>query len=347
MYMQNDIVADGAQRWRIDPPRVDAAALEAELDRTVAAASEATPSAIMDKLSSFSVSLASEGHGRAQIRSEPIGATGCEFRFDIPMRNTPLQDVEPTAKRLVDAAVATVKSARRWASATRQIRDMAESLINEDRGGISRMRVIAVGVCPIDRDRIATIVDVETLGRDLRPAVHRISALDVAQLAANMKPLVEAHRLRRDALAQAVVSNASGWIDHAALRILDRAGMDRAEIVELLRGQREVEFSLPNEDGDLLIGSVYWADGIIMGYVESRELGATFRLESNQLLIEPQELPAAIVASLPGRRLRQLVDIDFVPPDALILDVLQSSDWMMLDLEFGRSTIEDALCAPR
>jgi hypothetical protein len=57
------------------------------------------------------------------------------------------------------------------------------------------------------------------------------------------------------------------------------------------------------------------------------------------------QLPAAAIARLMGRRLRDVVDLRFIPETAIIVGVQESDPWLYLDLEIGRSTIEKALAA--
>lgn len=345
MYMQNDIVAAASKGPHIAPPRVDPAVRQAEIDYILETANAALPKSIQKKLGRLSLAPASEDNDRnyfAQIRSEPIGAAGLEFRYPIPVRDTGEGGMDSHIANIVEAAVLTAGQAstlRRW---TATMREMVLAIVDPASSGFAPMRFVAVGIKPVTSNgQMDITIDVEMLGCDLTTGIERVTAREVHHVKSELETLVETHFARRKTLAQAKVAGASGFVDEAALRIIDAARLDRAEILGLLRDRREVDFSFGGDEGYDVRGALFWVDGVISGYAERRNAGVLFRLDDKRLTIEATGLPATIIATLPGKRLREVVDIDIVPPNALILDVADSGDLLYFDLAIGRRGIED------
>jgi hypothetical protein len=348
--MQNDIAAAAdivSKGPHIDAPRIDPAVRKAEIDYVVTAANAALPKTVLKKLGALSLAAASEDDAPsyfAQIRSEPIGNSGCEFRFPLPARNTGRRDLDATVAELVDAALRFAKTGSKLRSYATLIREMAEEAIAPATGGIARMRVSAVGVTPhYSEGEIDTTIDIEMLGEDLTSGIERVTERDTDKLDGKLAKLVAKHLERRKALAQAKAVGATGWIDDAALRIINAAGFDLAEIVGMLRTQRDVEFSYGGEDGYDVSGALGWRDGVIDGFAERRYTGGLFRLDGRVLTIETKGLLATVIADLVGRRLRDVIDLALIPENALIVDFSESGEWLYLELEISRSPIEAAL----
>jgi hypothetical protein len=348
--MQNDIAAEAVTGPHIDAPRIDPAARRAEIDYMLSAANAKLPKATLKKLGGLSLAPASEDDDSfyfAQIRSGLIGKSGCEFRFSIPARDTGRRDLDTTIARLVGDAGWFANVASGLRPVVSNILKMAEETIAPAIGGIARMRVVAIGMTPIDsRSDFKATIDVEMLGRDLTPGIERVTDDDTDRLNEKLAELVAKHLARRKLLAQAKVAGASGWVDDAALRIIDAAGFDRAEILGMMRTQREIEFSFGGKEGHDISGALYWQDGVIRSFAERRKRGATFGLEGSVLGIEAVGLPGTIIADMIGRRLREVVDLALIPKSALIVDFTESEGWLYLELEIGRTTIETAVATP-
>lgn len=350
MYMQNEIAATAdavAKGPTIDAPRIDPAVRQAEIDYILAVASAALPKTALRKLGGLSLAAASEDNAQsyfAQIRSEPIGSSGCEFRFPIPARDTGRQDLDATVVQLVEAASRFAKTGPKLRKYATMIRDIAEEAIAPTIGGIASMRVAAVGVTPVySGGEIYTTIDIEMMGCDLTPGIERVTERDVDRLEEKLAKLVATHLARRKALAQAKAAGATGWFDDAALRIIDAAGFDRSEVVSMLRTQRDIEFSYGGDDGRDISGALGWEDGVIEGFAERRYNGGMFRLDGRVLTIETKGLLAVVIADLIGHRLREVIDLQLIPENALIVDVSESGEWLYLELEISRTTIEAAI----
>jgi hypothetical protein len=351
MYMQNDIVAAASPTFHIDLPKIDPAERSAEIDRVIAIATAAIPKAQMKKLGRLSFAQARDDDDHSyfgQIRSEPLGACGLEFRFPMPARETGHQDPEQVAAKLAESAVCIARESRGLKKFAALMREVVDEAIESAKGGIAELRVIALGVTPgRSAEQLKVTIDVEMLGDDLTTGIERVTELTdgggLDRLQERLKELCAKHVERRKALARAKVAGVSGWIDDSALRILDVSGLGRSAALAMLRLDRQVDFRFGGERGYELMGGVYWEDGVVCGYVESRERGKAFRLEAGVLTIESNQLPATIVASLVGRHLGGLIDIDFIPGNALITEVGESGEWLYLRLEIGTTPIEEAV----
>ena len=347
MYMQNGITAAVSTGPQYREPEIDPAERMAELDKVIAMATATMPKATMRKLGTLSFAVAKEDDDCSyfgQIRSEPIGSSGLEFRFPMPARDTGKKDLNRVAAQLVGAAITVVRVASKVNKHTGMVREMAEQVIARGTGGIASMRIVGIGITPeLPGFTMRSTIDVEMLGSDLEPSVDRVVEHDFDSLEAALVTLVDRHLARRKALAQARVGGVIGWIDDAASITLEAAGVDVGEILRMLSVDPEVEFSFGGEHGYDTTAAFFWVDGTIKAFVENRTRGSTFRLRSDQLAIEMPNVPATLLASLVGRRLRDVVDLRFIPETAIIVDMQESGEWLYLDLEVGRSTIEKGI----
>lgn len=271
-----------------------------------------------------------------------MGPSGFEFRYPVPARSTGEGGLERHIANIVDAAVRTVKVAvglRKWAGL---LYEMGQAAIESATGGISPMRIVAVGITPeVAQGEISSTIDVEMLCCDLTTGVERVTGREPEEIERKLAKLVETHLERRRLLAQARVAGATGWIDEAALLVIDAAGLDRAEILALVRDRGDVEFSFGGPEGHDVRGALYWVDGVITGFAERRGADGLYRLNGRTLTIETKGVPATILASITGRRLREVVDLAIIPASALIVDVTEADDLLYLDLEIARLPIED------
>lgn len=351
MYMQNDIVAAANRGPKIGEPRIDPAMRQAEIEQILARANWALPKPALRKLGPLSLAAASEDSDQryfAQVRSEPIGNTGIEFRYPIPARDTGKGSIERKVAKLVEAAVRTAEHAARLRKLNSLVREKTDDAIGSAAGGFSPMCLAAVGVTPSPAEgELAITIDVEMLGCDLTLGIERVTAWGVGEVKSKLKKLAEVHLARRKTLVQAQMADASAFIDEAAVRIIEAAGLERSAILRLVRERRDVEFSWGGEEGYDTRGALFWVDGMITGYAEHRSSNAFFRLDGSQLTIEATGLPATVIVGLPGRRLRDVIDIDVIPPSAFILDATESNGLLYLDLEISRRPLEQEIPVPR
>ena len=227
------------------------------------------------------------------------------------------------------------------------IRESAEEIVAPAIGGIAGMRVVAIGITPFcPPNDFQVTIDVAMIGDDLTLGIERVTENDIDLLEDKLAELVTKHVARRKLLAQAKVAGVSGWVDDVALRVIDAAGFDRAEILGMMRTQSQIEFSFGGDEGYDVSGALYWGDGVIWGAAERRQRGANFELNANVLRIEKVGLPETIISALIGRRLRELVDLALIPESALIIGVAESEEWLHLELEIGRTVIETAATTP-
>jgi hypothetical protein len=224
---------------------------------------------------------------------------------------------------------------------------MIDKSLRPASGGLVPPRLVAIGLTPFGGGRgigFSTTVDVEVLGRDLKPGIDRIKDSDHEELEGKLARLVEEHLKRERVRNLAIASRAMGWIDEAALLILDASGFSRSKAISLLREQRLLEFDFGGDDGGGFQAALYWDDGVIKGDIESFIEG--WRFEADELTITNHGLPQTILLSCPGRRLGEIVDIPFVPADALITSVKAVGNLLYFNLVIGRRLIDEAAGEP-
>lgn len=281
MFMQNRIAA-AAKGAHMCAPRIDPERRRAEIDQVLAAANTALPKAALRKLGklSFAPAIADDDKAyHAQIRSEPIGRSGLEFRCPIPATGGD-GDLDGLVDKVVEAAVVTARISSKLGEWSKVVRELADGGIEPATGGIANMRVLAIGATPdLHGGELKPTIDVEMLACDLRVGVERVSERDFGGLEEKLGKLVAVHLARSKVLAQAKVQGTSGWVDDAALLIIDAAGFDREDILATMASREEVEFSFGGDEGHDVMGALYWSNGVIKGYAERRDVGKLYRLD--------------------------------------------------------------------
>lgn len=349
--MQSDIAATATPAFHIDPPRIDPVVRLAEVERVIALATAAIPKAQMRKLGDLSFAPARDDDDHSyfgQIRSQPIGASGLEFRFPVSARGTGHRNLGSIAAELVESARCISVRTGGLKKLAGIIRDIANEAIKHAQGGIAEMRIVAIGATPgRNADQFKVTVDLEMLGDDLTIGIERVCEHTMSggldRLEKSIGELAAKHVKRRRLLAEAKVAGASGWIDDSALRILDISGLGRTAGMELLRLDRQIDMTFGGPDGYDLTGGVHWDDGVVRGQVESRTRGRMYRLQAKVLTLQSGLLPSTIVASLTGRHLGEVLEFEYVPANALIVGVQEAGGWTYLELEIGRSPIDNAI----
>lgn len=351
MYMQTDIATSATRVFHMEEPRIDPAARRAEIEQVIALATSAIPKGQMRKLGTLSFAPARDDDDHSyfgQIRSEPIGSSGLEFRFPISARGTGDRDIVTIAAELADFAQRISRRTSGLKKLAAIVREIADEALKPAQGGIAEMRLVAIGATPgYTAEQFKMTVDVEMLGDDLTAGIERVCEATMSdgldRLEERLRELAAKHVKRRQILAEAKVAGASGWIDDSALRVLELSGLGRRAGVDVLRLDRQVDLHFGGENGYDVKGGVYWDDGVVRGYVENRDREKTYRLEAKVLTLKSDVLPSTVAACLVGRHLGEVLEFDYVPANALIVEVRESGDWLYLQLEIGRSPIEQAI----
>ncbi|WP_242154035.1 hypothetical protein [Sphingomonas sp. BAUL-RG-20F-R05-02] len=343
--MRNDNTAAQPASPYIKEPWIDPVSHRAEVEHVIAAAMAAITAPILKRLKRLRIVEATGDYGgenHLQIGSDAIGRSGIEFRFAMPAWRTGVQQLGPVIADLVRSATRLANTASRLREFGELLSDIAAAAIAPAASGMAPMSVVAVGIYPRPDRWLTITVDVRMLACDLSVGVERVSGGSTTFIGDQLAGLVAAHLRRRSALAQAIVAGGSGWIDDVAARLLDLSGIDLAHACELLRCRSDLEFGYGGVGSCRSIGSVHWSDGTIRADVASRGAQDFFRVYHDVLSIEAEKLPATVAASLAKRRLRDVIDFDIIPADALIVDVREADGRLRLTLQIGRRVIQHA-----
>jgi hypothetical protein len=207
-------------------------------------------------------------------------------------------------------------------------------------GGISPMRLQAIGLDIGDTPgTVRFTLDVAMLGHDLSFGVHRFKAKDLEDVESLMPRLVARHLKRREVLAQAMAAGGVGWIDDAALAIMNAAGVQLPDALTKMGAEVELSFCFGGDDGFQCQGQLHWEDGTIRGYVSRDDGGAYFQFANNTLRIDARAFPSTIIASLVGRRLGEVIDLNLIPSSAMIVGINEAGRIIDIHLETGRIPI--------
>ena len=347
MFMQNEIVGTAAPTFHLKEIRIDPAKCRAELETVVALANAGRRG--IKKLGEFSVSLAREDDDHSyftQIRAVPSsGFGGCEFRYDMPARNTGNRDLESTAKQLLASARAFARL-EGLDEVADQVRAFAARVTEPATTGTVPMRVVAFGMTVgTNGSHIGFVLDVEALGDDLRPGMIRVHAHEEHGLQEKLEKVVRRHVALQAKRDLAFASRALGWIDETAVAILDASGMTRQQAFALLRESRQFEFYFGGEEGCDNGASLFWEDGVVYGSLDPVDNRSA--ICGNRLTILRPPIPDTLLTAWAGRRFGDVASHDYIPADALVTRVENTGDWVYIDFVAPMRQIDEGLAVVR
>lgn len=322
--------------------RVDPAARRAELEAIVELANSRRGG--LKRLGEFSIASArvdDDWSYFTQIRAIPLSrSNGCEFRFDVPARHTGRIDVEERVQELLEAA-AVFSRLRGMAKYVDVVRDAINEAIAPASDCLSPVRLVAVGVTiDVPGENYSLVADLERTGNSLQLGIDRISAADIESLEGKLEPFVAKHIAREKLRNLAAASRAIGWIDEAALRIVDASGMTRPDAYALMRDKQFVEFYFGGADGHDHIGALYWDEGVIIGHVDG--FNDNWSFSGDRLTMPNPGLPETVLSAWPGRRFGDVVENRFIPADAIVTNVESFGMWLYVDMVIANRLVDEA-----
>ncbi|TXC71314.1 hypothetical protein FSB78_10440 [Sphingomonas ginsenosidivorax] len=337
MFMQNDITAPSkAPHFR--KAHIDSVKRADQLNAVVNGANASRTG--IKRLSEFSIAPVRDDDDFkyfTQIRAKPIfGFGGCEFRSDVPVRDSHDLDVDEVAERILEEA-RMFMGLRGLGGAMKRMRGMIDGILAPATTGLCPMRFVALGLTVADG---RFVVDVETLGHDLMSGIERVHHHDYDGLRKCLESLVATHVIRQGLKIAAMASRAIGWIDEAALRILDGSGMERSDAIARLRNARSLEFDFGGDKGLDLNAELFWEDGVIKGYVGC--FAEDWRFSTNRLIARAKDVPETVLAAWVGRRFGDLMEHSFVPADAVVTGVDSTAEELLyVDLVIGTLLVDE------
>lgn len=321
-------------------PRIDPVSRQAELDAVVSLGNERRYG--IEDLGPFSVAPArsdSDYTYFTQIRAVPLSFNGYEFRFDMPPGEFGEYDfgdeVETMLKeaagfcRLGDLSefIGTVKAmiAERIAPASRCL---------------DSLRLIAIGVqFNLADGSFGLVADLERLGRDLKPGIDRITGRDLMTLEDKLTSFVAEHLERAKLRVSAAASRAVGWIDAAAVNIVEASGIAISDAIARLRGQQTVEFTFI-ADGAEHSAALHWDNGVIRGEIDG--VDGLWTLSGELMKMLNPGLPEVIFTAWAGRRFGEVVESRFIPADAIVTGTWSVGEWIYVEMVIGSRFIAEA-----
>lgn len=286
-------------------------------------------------------------HNRAQIRAVPRTGSGeIEFRYDLPLSASGCASFEDRAWDLLDCAH-RFHTDTHLADLGRRTRSRLEPLVAPTAGN-AMPTGLTIGVAfGFTLDEPNPCAELGMRGNDLEVGVERFMAEDAGQLARQVERAVESHRRRERAAFRAGAEGLSGWVDQAALRIIDAAGLDRRETFGWVRADGDVGVSFADGEGRRFGADLFEDDGVIRGWV--RPSDRRWSLRYDELTIWGEGIPDAIVGSLIGRRVGSVFGSALLPEDARITTIQdvesvddeddeedQTPGWLRLNLDIPR-----------
>lgn len=314
--------------------------LRSEIDSILSCANDARNG--LNLLGDFSVAPARQGsdHGSfVHIRAVPLSeAEECEFRFDMQLQYNTREPVSIWVERLLEAAAAFRDLTQReeWSRSLRRLIDDAIAPVAD---GLHPARLIAIGLKVSDvSPGYQMLADIETLGEHLRTGIHRHRVDDIGVFGSVLADLVADHAERRRLRMLADVCGAVGWIDDAALNLVDASSMSRSDLVARLNDRPAIDFQFGGDDEDDYVGELVWDDGVIRCLVGEWTAGWTF--DRSEFILRKCVLPETVLVAWHGRRFGDLIEHPLIPGDAVVVRAELTDGTLHVDLELAERLLK-------
>ena len=250
--------------------------------------------------------------GYIQIRAAPVSSRdGLEFRFLLQAAGDITILTRECAKHLVNASQQFDRMV--GLASAMGIHAAVDAAVELAARSQPNLRITAIGITPdSEAERYNITVHLETLGNDLNPVLERVIGWDLAEVEVELGNIVALH-LRRDELrTQALASRALGWIDGAALRILDASGLSQEKAIDRLLSEQPLEFCFTHTGDREFSASLCWVDGVVRANLEPIDQEWSFN--SDCLSIANPGVPATVTTAWKGRRIGDIIEQEFIPP---------------------------------
>ncbi|MEC3950146.1 hypothetical protein [Sphingobium sp. HWE2-09] len=264
--------------------------------------------------------------------------SGCEFRFAVQPEAVGQDDAASLARSILDAAE-LFTALEDLDVAAEGDRVAAERLAASTADGTRPMRVVAIGLLVSPNGGTDWILDVDALGDDLQLRTYRIHQGSKPSFDQELELLVSRHRKRQPLRDLAAASRAIGWMDEAALRIIEVAGLQTDQVIAGLRRHPHVEFPFERMQGQHRTACLFWRDGVIFGSVSPRADGERF--SEDELVLPDISLPDTVLAAWQGRRFGDLATHRLVPSDAVVTRVQAVSGHIWIKIVSPRRPVAE------
>jgi hypothetical protein len=314
--------------------------LKSEIDAILSCANDARRD--RDLLGDFSLAPARHpsDHGTSvHIRAVPLSeADECEFRFDMQLQYNTREPVRIWVERLLEAA-AEFRDLTRREEGARSLRRLIEDAITPVADGLHPARLIAVGLKVSDvSPGYQMLVDIETLGENLRMGIHRHRVDDIGLFGAELADLVADHAERKRLRMLADDCGAVGWIDDVALNLVDASSMSRSDLVARLNDQPAIDFQFGGDEDDDYIGELVWDEGVIRCLVGDWAAGWTF--DRSEFILRKCVLPETVLVAWQGRRFGDVIEHPLIPGDAVVVRAELTDNTLHVDLELAEQLLK-------
>lgn len=314
--------------------------LKSELDAILSCANDTRRD--RDLLGDFSLAPARHGSNHSNfvhIRAVPLSeAEECEFRFDMPLQYNTREPVSIWVERLLEAAVAFRDLTQREEGA-RSLRRLIEDAVAPVADGLHPARLIAIGLKLSDvSPGYKMLADIETLGEDLRMGIHRHRVDDIGVFGCELADLVANHAKRRRLRILADVCGAIGWIDDAALNLVDASSMSRSDLVARLNDRPAIDFHFGGDKDDDYVGELFWDEGVVRCLVGEWAAGWTF--DRSEFILSRCVLPETLLIAWHGRCFGDLIEHSLIPGDAVVVRAELTDGTLHVDLELAERLLK-------
>ncbi|MES2337653.1 MAG: hypothetical protein V4537_06120 [Pseudomonadota bacterium] len=269
-----------------------------------------------------------------QIRSKPLRAFGgAEFRHNV-MLGELATHYPVTVDGLAECLRVFAASQIYTSSFGNETRAVVTEVIERFECFHTPARILAIGLEVAHvRDGLATfatVVDLELLGIDLAPRTVRVRRFTHDHLMEALTSALTLHGKYAQALRKHQAKGSIRWIEDTTNRLMKSCGLTLDRARDFLSTEDYFAFDL---DRGRQYACIEWRDGVLTCLAGSTK--GSFYLKNNNLTVS-QTFPDTLLMGFKGRKLGEIVEHNWLPPDAIITKAVRNRNGTKLSLKVAK-----------
>ena len=269
-----------------------------------------------------------------QIRSKPLRAFGgAEFRHHV-MLGELAASYPATVDDLAESLRVFAASQIYTSTFGRETRAIVTGMIERFECFDTPARILALGLEVAHvRDglaQFATVVDLEVLDIDLAPRTVRIRRFTQGHLVNALSTALTRHAKYAQILRKHKVKGSVRWIEDTTSRLMRASGLTLDRARYFLRTEDYFTFNLGRGRE---YACIEWRDGVLI--CSAGSTNGSFYLKNSNLTVR-QHYPETLMTGFKGRNLGEIVEHNWLPPDAIITKAVRNRNGTKLTLKVAK-----------
>ncbi len=335
MYVEKDEDAP-SRDFELGWPDTRFTAQPPDLPRIIKAARHAIGPELAARIGPLSLTPLLVGcRGRSiQIRSKALRAFGgAEFRHNVMLGDLATHD-PVTVDGLAESLRVFADTQIYTSSFGQETKAIVTEVIKRFEYFDRSPRILAIGleVYLVSNRwaKFATVVDLELLGIDLASRTVRFRHFTEDLLTCALNSALADHVKYGQILRKNKVKGSVRWIEDTTSRLMKASGLTFEQARDFLRTSDHFTFRL---DRGRQLACIEWRDGVLT--CEAGSSDGSFRLKNNNLTLR-QHFPETLMISFKGRKLGEIVEHDWLPPNAIITKAVRNRNGTKLTLKVAK-----------